>query len=71
MKQNIYTQEEFDKLKDTINSITTHIPSDKASYIWDNYLKIQGKREPRPCTCASSAKHWRKAVEVIRNYIND
>lgn len=68
---NTYTEEELQELREVVNSITTHIPKDKAGYIWNNYQRIADTREPRPCNCGSAAKHWRKAVETIRQFLNE
>lgn len=68
---NLYTNEEFSSLKQTLEAIGNYLPEDKAPYIWENYQKIQNTTEPRPCTCSSSGALWLKAVSVIRNYINE
>jgi len=66
----LYTKEEFISLKQTIDGIGNHLPEGLVGMIWDNYKKISGSNENQPCTCGSSASLWRKAVETIRNYIN-
>lgn len=67
---NLYTQEEFSSLKQTLDGIGNYLPDDKIGYIWDNYQKIANTTEGRPCTCSSAAGLWKKAVDTIRNYIN-
>ena len=68
---NLYTQEEFKSLVETLDSIGNYLPDDKANYIWDNYKKIANTTEGRPCTCGSSSALWKKAVDTIRNYIKE
>ena len=67
----LFTNEEFTKLVETLNGIQNHIPENLAPYIWDQYKKVSGSSENRPCYCSSSAAHWRKAVDVCRGYINE
>ena len=64
-----YSEAEFVELRNVMMSITTHIPNDKMSWVWNNYLKITGTREPQPCSCGSAAGHWRRAAEGIREFI--
>lgn len=70
MENSLYTPEEFNRLKAMLDSITTHIPTELAPEVWNNYRKIAKSTEPTPCNCGSSAGLWRKAVDVIRDYVN-
>ena len=65
----LYNREEYNTLVSVLESITSHIPTDKADYIWQNYQKIANTSEGRPCNCGSSANLWRKAVNTINDYI--
>jgi len=65
----VYTDSELEELKKVVDDITTHIPKDKASYIWNNYNKIQGSNETQPCMCPSSAKYWGNALRVVKAYV--
>jgi len=69
MKENLFTEEELKQLRETMEEIGAYLPTDKTGYIWSNYIKINGKSEPTPCTCKSSGKLWAKAVETIREYL--
>jgi hypothetical protein len=72
MEQTKFTEEEYQKLKDTAKDIKDYLPEHLLPYIWDNYRIISGNiEEPRPCSCGSAAAHWKKAVDSIRNYINE
>lgn len=64
-----YTPLEYAELKEIIQSITTHIPTDKMSWIWNNHNKISKTQEPQPCSCGSAAGHWRRATDTIRNFV--
>ena len=64
-----FTNEEFDNLKTAVNSIKNYIPKDKMGLIWQSYKRISGSNEPQPCSCPSSAGHWKKAYEVVSDYV--
>ena len=66
-----YTEEEFQEIKDKINSITNNIPSNLTNWIWNTYKDILGSNEPQPCNCGSSGRLWLKAVETIRTYVKE
>jgi len=66
---NLYTNEEFKSLVETLDSIGNYLPDDKVGYIWSNYQKIANTTESQPCSCGSSAGLWIKAVNTIRTYI--
>jgi hypothetical protein len=68
---NLYTNEEFKSLVETLDSIGNYLPDDKVGYIWSNYQKIANTTESMPCSCSSSAGLWIKAVNTIRTYINE
>jgi hypothetical protein len=70
-KYSPYTQAEYIDLVETLQSITTHIPTDKMSWIWSNHNKISKTAEPQPCACGSAAGHWRRAVDTIRDFIKE
>ena len=64
-----YTEMEFNEVKEVLANITTHIPSDKMSWIWNNYKKVTNSTEPQPCSCGSAAGHWKRAVETLRDFV--
>lgn len=68
---NLYTEEELQELKRIVGEITTHIPQDKSGYIWSNFQKVMNTREKQPCSCGSSAKHWKRAIDTLREYIKE
>ena len=65
-----FSTEEIQQIKINLERIQTHIPNDLASWVWNTYKQITGSNEKQPCTCGSSGKHWRKAVDAIREYVN-
>ena len=67
----IYTKEELTELKSVMEEInkSAFLPESQLDYIWNNHVKIQGKKENRPCSCGSAAKHWSKAVTTINEYL--
>lgn len=68
---NPFTEEEFKKLEEELNSITTFLPEDKMSYIWASVQRLRTKKTPQPCACKSSAKHWGQAVKDLKEFINE
>lgn len=67
--QKLYSDEEYEILKATMAEITTHIPTDKMGFIWNNHNKIMGTQEPQPCACGSAAAHWKRAADNVRSFI--
>lgn len=67
----IFTPEEWNHLKDVMNSIHHRIPENQMHLIWNSYQRIAKVNSPQPCACQSSAKYWIEAVNVIRNFITN
>lgn len=67
----LYQKEEFLELKRVVGEINDFIPEHQAGYIWNHYKKVVGTNENQPCSCGSSAKHWKKAVSALRDYIQN
>lgn len=63
-----FSKEEINIMKENMSKITTHIPNDLAGYVWDTYKKLGGKGN-KPCSCPSSAKLWKSAVDKINSYL--
>lgn len=64
-----FTEAEYKELKEVMETIITHIPTDRMGWIWGNYNKITNGNEVQPCACGSAASHWIRATETIRNFI--
>jgi hypothetical protein len=60
--------EELQILKDTLKDIGAYLPENKAPYIWNTFNHIREEQEPQPCTCSSSAGHWKRAVDYLHDY---
>ena len=60
--------EELQSLKDTLKDIGAYLPENKAPYIWNTFNHIREEQEPQPCTCSSSAGHWKRAVDYLHDY---
>jgi len=63
------TVSEYNELKGFLSELGAWLPENKATYVWSNYLKLNGHTEPQPCTCPSSGKHWKKAIDFLRDWI--
>jgi hypothetical protein len=62
---------ELTELKSVLSEISTRIPENRAGYVWNTFNKIRGLHEAQPCMCQSSAGHWLRAVNALRDYINN
>ena len=69
MKQDKFTEEQFEKLKYEMSHISTHLPEHLTGLIWSSYVQIKGKQEPQQWLCSSSGGLWAGAVQTIRDYI--
>ena len=47
------------------------MPEDKAPYVWNTFNHLRGENEPRPCTCASSGAHWKRAIDFLFNWVKE
>lgn len=65
------TYEEFEELDTFITSLGPYLAEDKASYVWNNFNKLRGEKEPQPCTCPSAGGHWKRSTDYLRNWINE
>ena len=64
-----FSKEELEELTNVVKKITTHIPKDRMSLIWNSYKKISGDKSPQPCSCPSSGNLWRNAMNVVSEYV--
>jgi hypothetical protein len=62
-------ENEWIEAQSLVEQITTFIPDDKMNAVWHLYLTIAQTKEPKPCKCASAAKHWGKAMDTIRTFV--
>lgn len=63
------TESEYLELKDKIQSIKDYLPDMLLNYVWSTYKTITKSNENQPCGCGSAAGLWRKAVDVLQDYI--
>ena len=56
------------QLKNELSQIGAYLPENKVPYIWDTFNHIRGEQEMRPCTCASAAGHWKRAIDFLHDY---
>jgi hypothetical protein len=71
MNYDILTEEEFQRLETVLKSITTFLPENEMSYIWQTVTKIYGHRGSQPCSCRSSAKLWTTAISDLRKFVDE
>ena len=72
MEENKYhplTESEYIELKGKIDSIKDYLPDMLLGYVWSTYKRLTNSNENQPCGCGSAAAHWRKAVDVLKDYI--
>ena len=72
MEENKYhplSESEYLELKSKIESIRDYLPEMLLDYVWSTYKVITKSVETRPCSCGSAAALWRKAVNVLQDYL--
>ena len=52
-----------------VEVVKDRIPTNLADTVWYLHLKISGTKEPKPCLCGSSAKHWLRAYTTIKDFV--
>jgi hypothetical protein len=65
------TEQQFYELKGFIQSLGGYMPENMAGYVWSTYNAVRGENEVQPCTCASSGKHWKRAIDHLWNWVNE
>jgi hypothetical protein len=65
------TSEEFSMLNGVLQSIGHNLPENQLPYIWDNFNRLRGANEGRPCSCQSAASHWIKAISYLREWVKE
>lgn len=63
------TEEDFQKVNQIVNEVTTTIPNHYIDLVWHYHNAILGTKERQPCKCASSGALWAKGMETLRNYV--
>ena len=62
-------EEQYAELKQTLSEIGAYLPENKTNYIWNTFNAIRDEHEVQPCTCASSGKHWKRAIDSLHEYV--
>jgi hypothetical protein len=65
------TEQQFIKLRDITNKITSHLSDSDAPFIWDMYNDTRGVAERQPCTCGSSGRYWGEAIAHLRAWLKE
>jgi hypothetical protein len=65
------TEQEYNEMADFILNLGAYLPDNKASWVWATFNKLRDTNETQPCTCSSSAGHWRRAVDYIFNWVKE
>jgi len=65
------TQPEYIHLREEMTKVGAYLPDNLAPYIWSMFNRLRDANEPQPCTCASSGKHWKRAVDFINEWLKE
>lgn len=65
------SKEEFEELERRISNIKSFLPDGEMSYVWQMFNKIRNANETQPCSCRSSAGHWKRAVDGLNNFVKE
>jgi len=74
MENNKYAplnEQEFNEISEFILNLGAYLPDNKAPWVWATFNRLRGENETQPCTCGSSAGHWRRAVDYIHKWVNE
>jgi len=61
--------EEFQKLKEQLNSVGSHLPENLLNPFWATCNRIRGERINQPCSCRSSSGLWARCVNDLREFV--
>jgi hypothetical protein len=65
------TEQEFNEMSEFILNLGAYLPDNKAPWVWATFNKLRDENETQPCTCASSAGHWKRAVDHIHRWVKE
>ena len=65
------TEQEFNEMSEFILNLGAYLPDNKASWVWATFNKLRDTNETQPCTCSSSAGHWKRAVDHIHRWVKE
>jgi hypothetical protein len=65
------TEQEFNEISEFILNLGAYLPDNKTSWIWSTFNKLRDENETMPCTCASAAGHWKRAVDHIHRWVKE
>jgi hypothetical protein len=65
------TEQEFNEMSEFILNLGGYLPDNKAPWVWATFNKLRDENETQPCTCASSAGHWKRAVDHIHRWVKE
>ena len=59
----------IDEPTNIVKVVKDRIPTNLAGTVWYLHLKISNTKEPQPCMCGSSGKHWLRAFTTIKEFV--
>jgi len=65
------TTPQYLELKDFLTNLGHTLPTDKLSYVWNNYNAVRGMKEKQPCGCGSAAGMWKRAVDELNAWVKE
>ena len=72
MEENKYhplTHQEYIDLREFVTQLGPYLPDNKAAYVWGMANRLRNENQPQPCTCPSSAGHWKRAVNFLLEWV--
>jgi hypothetical protein len=61
--------QEFQELKEHLQSVGSHLPTHLADYMWALCNRVRGEKTPQPCTCKSSGGLWLACINDLRQFV--
>ena len=62
-------ENEWEEALNIVKVVKDRIPTNLAGTVWYLHLKISNTKEPQPCMCGSSGKHWLRAFTTIKEFV--
>jgi hypothetical protein len=71
MDKMLFEEAELKEIKKFLNELGNHLPYNRLDSVWNWYKTISNSKEPKPCSCQSSAGLWVRYIDTISNWIKE
>lgn len=64
------SKEDYNWLVEVLPNNKVRLQVKDSVRLWNLKNNVDGNKEPRPCLCTSSGKHWLRCLNILNEYIN-